>query len=258
VSGVLLTALTFAWVLNRQNIDQITLVAGRAEARVQGYMFKRQYTGLSTYANATPDLNAAQVPSSSGQLIFTFEDTAGTVFGDLDFEDLYYDENSLNASAIPSYYVELQVRTVVEDSYIRATLWLEDYDAGETEPDFTDFAYRYHIAGNNPTTPIDYATPGNVATLNSKTLNNIEDDYNSTTGIPISDNANSYMQITIPPAQVDFYDSHFARSAIIEITPDPLALSWFLKETDGLVNNQQILGCRLAVTFEYSTVPFGA
>ena len=261
VSGALLTTFTYAWINNSKNIDQITLVAGQAEARVDGYMFKRQFSddssGLNPYANSTPNKTAQQLPSTNGQLLFTFADTTGTLFGDFDFEDLYYDENSLNALAIPSYYVELQVRTIVEQSYIRVKLWLEDYPAGQ-EPDFNDFGYRYYIASNNVSSPLDYATPSYVGALNNQPLTSIVDGYNPSTGISVSDNANDYMEITIPPAQSGFYDENFARSVIIEITPNPLALSWFLKETNGLVNSSQLLGCRLAVTFEYSLAPLGS
>ena len=253
-SASLLTTFTYAWINANHDIDQITIVAGKAEARVSGYMFKRQNNGLSSYANNTPNKNAQQVPSSSEQLQFTFADTTGDLFGDFDLADLYYDENSLNAVAIPSYYVELQIQTIVEQSFMRVRLFDEGYDAGETIPDFTDFGYRFHVASNNPVSPIDYATPGSVSTLAGKTFNTLT----SATAMPISDGANDYMEITIPPAQTGFYDNHFARSVVIEITPKPLSLYAFLHEHDGLVNTQQRLGSRLAITFEYSLVPFGA
>lgn len=258
VSASLLTTFAFAWIRNSANIDTITLVAGQAEARVNGYMFKRQNNGLSTYVNATPNKVAGQLPSATNELIFTFADTTGTLFGDFDFASMYYNENSLNASVIPSYFVELQVRTIVAQSYIRITLWLEDYGVGETLPDFTDFGYRFHIASNSIAAPLEYATPTHVSTLSAKTLNSIADDFSPVNGIAISDSVNSYMQIDIPPADIEFYDTYFARSAIIEITPDPMKLFWFLRETNGLVNQEQLLGCRLNVTFEYSIVPFGA
>lgn len=258
VTTGLLVGLAFAWVSLDSNIDSIKLVAGKAEAHVDGFMFKRQYSGLSTYTNSTPNKVAGQLPSSTNQLVFSFADTTGNLFGEFDFEDLYYDENSLNASAIPSYYVELQVKASVEQSYVRIALWLEEYESGETEPDFMDFDYRYLIVNNNLESPISYATPGNVSALNAKALNSIEDDFNSSTGIPISDGVNSYLSLVIPPAQSSFYDEHFVRSAVIEITPDPMALSWFLKETNGLVNSEQTIGCRLAFSFEFSLTPFGA
>jgi len=257
-SAGLIVGIAFAWINLSSNIDSITLVAGRAEAKVNGYMFKRQHNGLSTFVNPTPNKVAQQLPVSSNVLIFTFADTTGNLFSDFDFDDLYYDENSLNASAIPSYYVELQVQTIVEQSYIRIALWLDDYEGGETEPDFSDFDYRYHIVDNNIEDPITYATPSSVSLLNSKTLNSIQDSFNPSTGISISDGVNSYMEITIPPTQLDFYSNNFAQSAIIEITPDPIALSFFLKETNELVNNEQTLGCRLAISFEFSLIPFGA
>ena len=258
VTAGLLVGLAFAWVSLASNVDSITLVAGRAEAKVNGFMFKRQSSGLSTYVNTTPDKIAQQLPSSSNELIFTFADTTGTLFGDFDFEDLYYDQNSLNASAIPSYYVELQVSTAVEQSYVRIALWLEAYGSGETEPDFMDFGYRYRIVNNDSANPISYATPGSVSPLSSAALHSIEDDFNPSTGIRLNDGINNYLSISIPPAQAGFYDNHFAKSAVIEITPDPLALSWFLKETNGLVNSEQTLGCRLAFSFEFSLTPFGA
>ena len=254
----LLVGIAFAWVKLDSNVDSITLIAGKAEARVNGYMFKRQYSGLSTFTNSTPNKVAEQLPSATNQLIFSFADTTGNLFSEFDFEDLYYDQNSLNASAIPSYFVELQIMATVEQSYVRISLWLEDYESGETEPDFMDFDYRYQIANNNLENPISYATPENVSVLNAKTLNSIEDDFNSSTGIPISDGVNSYLSLTIPPSQSAFYDVNFIKSAIVEITPDPLALSWFLKEHNGLVNSEQILGCRLAFSFEFSLTPFGA
>lgn len=252
-SASLLTTFTYAWINANHDIDQITIVAGKAEARVNGYMFKRQNNGLSSYVNNTPNKNAQQVSSSSDQLRFTFADTTGNLFGDFDFEDLYYDEHSLNAMAIPSYFVELQIQTIVEQSYIRVRLWNEGYQE-ETTPDFTDFGYRFHIASNNPSSPIDYATPGSVSTLAAKTLNTL----NPSVAMPISDVGNDYMEISIPPAQTGFYDTHFARSVVIEITPKPLSLYAFLREHEGLINTQQLLGSRLAITFEYSLVPFGA
>lgn len=251
-SASLLTTFTYAWINANRDIDQIMLVAGKAEARVNGYMFKRQNTGLSTYVNNTPNKNAQQISSSENQLRFSFADTIGSLFSDFDYADLYYDENSLNASAIPSYFVELQVQTIVEQSYIRVRLWDEGYDEADV-PDFTDFGYRFHIASNNLTSPIEYATPSSVSLLASKSLN----DLNHSNAMSISDNATDYMQITIPPTQTAFYDTHFARSVIIEITPKPLSLFRFLQETNGLVNTQQMLGTRLLITFEYLLVPFG-
>lgn len=253
-SASLLTTFTYAWINTNHDIDQITIVAGNAEARVSGYMFKRQNNGLSTYVNNTPNKIADQVSSSTNQLLFTFADTTGNLFSNFDFEDLYFDENSLNASAIPSYFVELQIKTIVEQSFMRVRLWDVGYDVGENLPDFTDFGYRFHIVNNNPSSPIEYATPSSVQTLASKELNNL----NSAVAMPISNGTNDYMEITIPPEQTGFYDAHFAQSVIIEITPQPLALYAFLRESDGLVNTQQLLGSRLALTFEYSLVPFGA
>lgn len=253
-SASLLTTFTYAWINANHDIDQIIIVAGKAEARVNGYMFKRQNNGLSSYVNNTPNKSAQQVSSASDQLRFTFADTAGNLFGDFDFEDLYYDENSLNASAIPSYFVELQIQTIVEQSYIRVRLWDEGYEDDEVIPDFTDFGYRFHISSNNPSSPIDYATPGSVSTLAAQTLNTLSPSM----AMPISDGVNDYMEISIPPTQTNFYDNHFVRSIVIEITPKPLSLYTFLREHEGLVNTQQLLGLRLAITFEYSLIPFGA
>ena len=260
IGGALIASFTFAWLSLNVKVDSIKLVAGSAEARVDGYMFKRGYdvdeaNQITPVVNATPNITASPVSSSQDGLIFTFDDTNGEMYPTWDLMDLSFDEVSMNALEIPSYYLELQVFTIVEESYIALSLWLESF-SGST-PEFTNFSYRYHVVSNNLSDPIDYATPVSIDALASKPYVELYDGYNASTGILLKDNGNSYFALGVTSQNIDFYEANFYMSVIIEVSIDPLTFYNYLKETANIVNKQTTFGLRLVTEFEYSLVPFG-
>lgn len=258
----LATTFTLAWLSLNVKIDQITLIAGQAEARVEGYLFKRNYdvSGMSTIVpvvNQTPDLVARQLSSTHEQLIFTFKDDNHEIhpYPEWDLMDLYFNEHGLNAFEIPSFFLELQVYTIVEESYIRLSIWLDLLEE-EMNPDFNDFSYRYHLAENNLSNPLEYATPEHIDTLANKELTSLYDGYNPSTGIVLEENGTNYFTLEVSPQDVNFYEQYFQKSLIAEFTIDPVTFYEYLINTPNIVNTSKSFGLCLCVRFEYSLVPF--
>ena len=272
VSGILLSTFSFAWINNNRFVDHIELQIGEAQAQVQGYMFKRQHSGLTTYTNLTPELNESLIASDQGQLTFTFEDASGTFFSDFSLADLYLNENTLNANAFPAYFVELQLFANVPLSYLKISLMLPDYVSPEIVPAFSDFSYRFMVQNNNALLPLEYATPApngvdilstyglinmlSGVTNYDPTINNLGP-YDSLNGRIIDENNSEQITLMIPAGEQGFYYNHFLKSVVVEITPDPLAFYQFIYNNPDLADNDLLFGRKLQFNFQYSLVPFG-
>jgi len=272
IGGILLTHFSYAWINHNRYVDKIKLQTGTAQAEVSAYMFKRRYDDVAPYVNQTPELTATQLHENSGQLIFSFNDTTGAVFSPLQLETLFNNEHSLNSWALPSYFVELQLSSIAPISYVRISLKVLDYLVNETVPHFTNFSYRYALISNNVNSPLSYATSSTnfVTDLNTQGLTNIEsgitnyqvspDDqiYNSSTGRLIDEDNSGQISLSVSPENMSFYQSHFIKSVVIELTPDPLEFVSFLQNNHDIAANNLLIGKKLAFDFSYSLTEFEA
>jgi len=269
--GLLLAQTSYAWINTNEYINLVEIQTGDGKASVRGYIFKRLYDSVSTYTNQTPDLDAVRVSSSSGQILFNFDDTAGEVFSQLNLVELYKNEHSVNAWAIPSYFVELQLSSITPLSYVKISMKLLDYAVGETIPSFTNFSYRYNVLTNNVLNSINYATssPNFVSNLNAKGLINIETGiknyqptindqiYDSVKGRVIDEMDSEMITLAVAPENELFYRENYIKSVVVELTPDPLEFITFIKNNPNIASDNILIGRKLAFDFEYSLVPFG-
>jgi hypothetical protein len=260
VSAIMLTGFSYAWINSNNNIAEINLHSGDADAKINGFLFKRQTNqddNTSIFLNNEPDITATQTNSGNGELSFTFNDDSGTVFSTLNALSLYHDENSISAQAMPGYYVEIQLFTTVETSYMSASL---SYASLATAVDFSLFTYRYTSVTNNINSPLAYAAPSIINTLASRSLNPLfQTEVSQSETITLTDeaNGNAYFTNTISTADQAFYKTHFCRSIIVEVMPDPIALISYFKNNPSVSYDDFSIGFSFNLSVGFSLNPIG-
>lgn len=260
VSAIMLTGFSYAWINSNNNIAEINLHSGDADAKINGFLFKRQTNqndNTSIFLNNEPDITATQVSSGNGELSFTFNDDSGTVFSTLNALSLYHDENSISALAMPGYYVEIQLFTIVDTSYMSASL---SYANLSTPVDFSLFTYRYISVENNPALPLSYAAPSIINTLAGKPLNPLfqtEASQSETIALTDETNGNEYFTNEVATADQSFYKTHFCRSIIIEVMPDPVALITYFKNNPSVSYDDFSIGSSFDLSIGFSLNPIG-
>ncbi|MCH3976651.1 MAG: hypothetical protein LKE36_03520 [Bacilli bacterium] len=260
VSAIMLTGFSYAWINSNNNIAEINLHSGDADAKINGFLFKRQTNqddNTSIFLNNEPDITATQTNSGNGELSFTFNDDSGTVFSTLNALSLYHDENSISAQAMPGYYVEIQLFTTVETSYMSASL---SYASQATAVDFSLFTYRYTSVTNNINSPLAYAAPSIINTLASRSLNPLfQTEVSQSEIITLTDeaNGNAYFTNTISTADQAFYKTHFCRSIIVEVMPDPIALISYFKNNPSVSYDDFSIGFSFNLSVGFSLNPIG-
>ncbi|HMM00236.1 MAG TPA: hypothetical protein PKC96_02690 [Bacilli bacterium] len=260
VSAIMLTGFSYAWINSNNNIAEINLHSGDADAKINGFLFKRQTNqddNTSIFLNNEPDITATQTNSGNGELSFTFNDDSGTVFSTLNALSLYHDENSISAQAMPGYYVEIQLFTTVETSYMSASL---SYASLATAVDFSLFTYRYTSVTNNINSPLAYAAPSIINTLASRSLNPLfQTEVSQSETVTLTDeaNGNAYFTNTISTADQAFYKTHFCRSIIVEVMPDPIALISYFKNNPSVSYDDFSIGFSFNLSVGFSLNPIG-
>lgn len=260
VSAIMLTGFSYAWINSNNNIAEINLHSGDADAKINGFLFKRQTNqddNTSIFLNNDPDITATQTNSGNGELSFTFNDDSGTVFSTLSALSLYHDENSISAQAMPGYYVEIQLFTTVETSYMSASL---SYASLATAVDFSLFTYRYTSVTNNINSPLAYAAPSIINTLASRSLNPLfQTEVSQSETVTLTDeaNGNAYFTNTISTADQAFYKTHFCRSIIVEVMPDPIALISYFKNNPSVSYDDFSIGFSFNLSVGFSLNPIG-
>jgi hypothetical protein len=260
VSAIMLTGFSYAWINSNNNIAEINLHSGDADAKINGFLFKRQTNqddNTSIFLNNEPDITATQTNSGNGELSFTFNDDSGTVFSTLNALSLYHDENSISAQAMPGYYVEIQLFTTVETSYMSASL---SYASLATAVDFSLFTYRYTSVTNNINSPLAYAAPSIINTLAGRSLNPLfQTEVSQSETVTLTDeaNGNAYFTNTISTADQAFYKTHFCRSIIVEVMPDPIALISYFKNNPSVSYDDFSIGFSFNLSVGFSLNPIG-
>ena len=273
VGGLLLTNFSFAWLQTNKQTGQLKFQTASGTAKIVGYAFKRQIASNNeVYTSILPDLLANQVASTSGSLVYEFDASDDFVYQDVDLLALYNDENGLDVNKLPGIYIELQLFTYVPSSYFKVAMKKASLDSGQPVPSFSNFAYRYQIFNNNPLDPILFATPSpnGVTFLQETGLTNITSGitdynpsvnnkgiYNQATGRVIDQDSSGQIAITLPPEQEQFYRQHFAKSIVIELTPDPVSFGRFLLANYAQLNTAILIGLELEFDIEYSLNSFG-
>lgn len=273
VSGILLTNFSFAWINADQKTGQLKFQTGNEKSEVEGFMFRRQVDSNNlTFTDAGPNLSAFQISSTTGQLLFTFDEANSTVFQNLNLIDLYRDQHSLNMNKIPSYFVELQLFANIPVAYYQIVMKKMVLASGEPVPTFNNFSFRYTVVANNPSAPIAYATPApfGISTLKETGLTNIQTGitndnpllnnlgvYNESTGRVIGEGTSGQVTLNVPSQDVAFYTNNFVKSVVIEITPDPLAFYRFLIANYQTLNSGVLMGLKLSFDLNFSLNSFG-
>ena len=251
VSAFLLTQFTFAWLNMTKSTGPIIFETTEGKIELRGYLFKQdQDNGTVEKVGELPDLEAVQVSSNAIELGFEF---APLHEDDLSLFDFVHDEFSLNTLKVPTYYIELQAFTLIQVSYVQLEISSVAYGSGETAPAFTNYEFRYHVADNNLANGLEYATPTNVATISNKNANILS---SSPTIFTDGAGAGNGYEIIVTPGNDGFYQTYFAKSFMVNLNPDMLALYNHIKTNTNEGTTSQLVGTKYMLSLNYSAVPF--
>lgn len=250
-----MTSFTMAWIKTNEHVERVTIKTGEGKFELDAGIYHRQVisnlpaTTVDSAPNYAPVID--EVNSTNQAIAFSFTNN----FGQVDLTSMVLDEHALNAAILPSYVLELRAHTTIEFSYVRLSMTQQPYN-GSPAVDFDLYTFQYLLVNNNVASPLDYAASANLSELENKPLNA----FDGTNPVYFSEgtsNFNSY-EIAVDPAQATFYETHFAKSILVLLRPDPLAFYNFLK-TEQLSGTQtKKAGIRFQLYTEFSLMPFAA
>lgn len=253
ISAIMIVSYSFAWIINTKNVSHIILHSGEGSLEIRGFLFKRTHTGLTASVPEVPDAVGTLIEDDEGELIFSFGDLPADSFL---LRDYVYDEHTLNASYIPSYFLEFQAHTLVEQSFVKISIASEAYLAGETSPDFSSFIYRYHVTDNDSDDPYEYAAYEHFSVIENKAPASFAgNDF-----IPLTEGTgpgNAY-EVIVPLGYETVYTYYFVQSYVVQILPDPLLLTTFIRQNTDGGNTAKTVGMKFVVSIQYSAVPFAS
>lgn len=122
VSAIMLTGFSYAWINSNNNIAEINLHSGDADAKINGFylsvkpikMIILQFFLIMSRI-LRPLKRTQEMVNYHLRLMMIPE-----LFSTLNALSLYHDENSISAQAMPGYYVEIQLFTLCWDFvYVR-------------------------------------------------------------------------------------------------------------------------------------------
>lgn len=254
ISASLLVNFTYAWIISNKYVDSLNFQTGEGKAEIKGFLFKQDKDGL---VQAQPDITATQVDSGTGTLYFRFIDSAPT--DKLNLGDLYLNEHALSTLAVPSYFVEIQVKTLIPTSYIRFNISSNAYNVGETAPDFTDFEFRYLVkSGNDQLNPVDFITPTSPFRENTQNQNGTPFVVSTQYTLSQGASSGSIYEIESPPEYRAVYEDYFAFSLVVHVRPRPLALMNYITNSTNKGESIATVGMKLLFDVEYSSIGFGS
>lgn len=278
-STLALTSFTFAWMKQDQALANVlTLTSGDSEAKIEAHVYERRYaTNGSTpvevayYVDDTNYVNAVR-STTGGVISVAFAKTALTNY---DLTTAYNDEYTVNAKALPSYYVELRVLKQNLSGYLAANMtfgYIPTAAVGEL--DFSSvypFDYRYIRVANSETTPMISAIPSQISTLESTASSRFFNtsairtsgitlfDASDLIGSPILGQSGYINQCFIEgfSTQVD-NNSVFAKSILLEFYIDPAILAAYIRSNLASTNSNLSYGIDFKINVQYSNNPIKA
>lgn len=251
VSLFSLTQATFAWLTTNKYIDKIEFQTEKGRLNIEAMMFVQdRNNGTVVRINDTPEYIAQTNTQNEIDVGYIFDDVH-----EIDFDLLNFvgDQYSLNTLKIPAYYIEFQVFTTIQLSYLQVSLNTTSYVNDEVVPNFSNYEFRHLSVYNSTATPLSYATHSSLDLLNAQ----VGRPLNATPSyLTIGADANYGYELSITSDASVFYESHFLKSFIIKINPDYLAFYNYLKTQTDYGNQNKLIGTKFVVTINYSEVPF--
>ena len=257
ITAFTMTSLTLAWINTNQNVSRVTIKTGEGKFELHAGIYDRKVTvtngTIKTYVddepNYAPTLDEAN--SSNEAIAFNFSQSIAKVT----LESLVFNEHAAHAEILPSYVFEMHAHTTLDLSYIRLSISQQTYGL-TPNVDYSLYTFQYVIIDNNQASPMDYAAPSKLSTLEEKTKN----EFNGETPLYFTEGAgvNNGYTITIAPAEVPFYSEYFAKSILILIRPKPLEFYQLLKDSQLSGTSTKKAGIRFQLYSEFSLVPFGS
>lgn len=247
----IIAAQTYAWITTNRQINQLKLKAGEAEAKISGFMFKRKATGSVGEVDTSKILTATQTASTTGRLSYEFVDSQKILNTNFDLGTLYENEHALIALQIPTFYVEIQVFSTLEQAYLRPSLQVLPFKDGQSV-NFGDFSYRYGIYDNNVSKPLTYAAPSNYANLKAKPLKRLIDIESNNLYLNEGAQTNNQFSLVTNSSNNTFYQTNFIKSIVVELSIDPITYVKFLYDSKQIHNNSFTYAINISINLEYS------
>lgn len=276
VSAVALTSFTFAWFIQDKALNNIiTLNSGDSEATIETHVYERRFPTSGGFAqpgyfvDASTVLNVVQYSDTNGNVYVRF---SNAMLLDYDLLNAYANENALDATKMPAYYVELRVLKTSSYGFMGAKILYQSIPTAlSTELDLSStypFAYRYLSCNNSVTSPVVSALPAQINTLEAKTgalfFNSAASRSSGITLFDASDLAGAPIGSTTglaPQRYIEGFatkvsgDNVFATSVLLQVYLEPLVLTKYIREHTTVMNTSLRLGIDFAINVQYSNNP---